>query len=218
MLGIPESPYSLIIIGGKAPNSFAMPSVGYKKIVAADSGFDIALGLGISPDLVVGDFDSTEKRELIDGFLHKSAIKDKDESDFELALIEADGPYDLIGGGEGRLDHLLSIISLFHKYGVPRLWFTREDVIIGVNSGIEMDLPQDSTVSIFALDEARVYSQGLIWELGERKLDKSFMSLSNRNKDNKVKISTDSPILIRVDSNIFPKVSLVWTSLAEDIS
>ena len=218
MLGIPESPYSLIIIGGKAPNSFSMPSIGYKKIVAADSGFDIALGLGISPDFVVGDFDSTEKRDLIDGFLHKSAIKDKDESDFELALMEIDGPYDLIGGGEGRLDHLIAIMSLFYKYGVPRLWFTREDVIIGVNSGIEMDLPHDSTISIFALNEARVYSRGLVWELGDRKLDRCFMSLSNRNKDSKVKISTDSPILIRVNSDVFPKMSLMWTSLAEDIS
>ena len=218
MLGIPLSPYSLIIIGGKAPNSFSMPSERYKKIVAADSGFDTALDLGISPDLVVGDFDSTGKLELIEGFLHKSAIKDKDESDFELALIDVCGPYDLIGGGEGRLDHLMAIISLFHKYGVPRLWFTREDVIIGVNSALSMALPLNSTISIFALDEANVVTNGLVWELGEKKLNRSFMSLSNRNKDSKVRIQTDAPILVRVDSQVYSELSLEWTSLAEDIS
>lgn len=191
--------YSLIIVGGKAPESFAMPSGGYAKIVAADSGFDTALALNVKPDLIVGDFDSSINSEKIEDFPHIKAPKDKDESDMELALMNIKGGYDLLGGGEGRLDHLMAIFSLFNKYGLPRFWFTKEDVLIGVNSMLSMNLPIGSTISIFPLTSAFVKSKGLVWELGDKPLSSTFMSLSNRTRCEHVCIMTDAPILVRLD-------------------
>lgn len=204
MLCTPEISFSLIIVGGKAPESFYMPLDKYAKIIAADSGFDTALSLGIEPDLIVGDFDSSINKAKIEEYEHIEAPMDKDESDMELALMNMNGPYDLLGGGEGRLDHLVAIFALFHKYGVPRYWFTKQDVIIGVNSELVINLPINSTISIFPLSSAKVQSEGLIWELGEKELSPSFMSLSNRNKTEKVSLKTDRPIFVRIERECFP--------------
>ena len=215
MLGIPEIAHSLIIIGGKGPCGFDMPKREYSRIIAADSGLDTALSLGIRPDLVVGDFDSVSNKDLIQQFECIASPKDKDESDFELALMQIDGPYDLIGGGEGRMDHLLSIFMLFEGYGLPRFWFTKEDVLVGVNSGISINLPIDSTISVFALEEALVESEGLLWELGGRRLDHRFMSLSNRNRSHEVRLRTNAPIFVRLEPEVFAKSQLRWPSLVE---
>ena len=203
MIGTSEIPLSLIVVGGKAPDVFEMPPYPYARIIAADSGYDTACRLSIVPDLAVGDFDSTEYINFVVEKEYKRAPRDKNESDMELALMEIEGGYDLLGGGEGRFDHLMYIITLFRKYGVPRFWFTKEDAIIGVNSHIELDLPIGINVSIIPLGEAHVTTAGLLWELSNAYLGPEFMSLSNRNKDRRVIIDTDAPVLVRIDKDAF---------------
>jgi thiamine pyrophosphokinase len=62
-------------------------------IIAADGGAGRALGAGVTPDLVVGDFDSLSEadheqlRSL--GVDLREAARDKDESDLELCLLTA---------------------------------------------------------------------------------------------------------------------------------
>ena len=89
-------------------------------VVAADSGAEHALALGLRVDLAVGDFDSISPETLAALELAGAAIErhpaDKDASDLELALVAglAFEPARLLvlGGALGRIDHLVGELLL----------------------------------------------------------------------------------------------------------
>ena len=95
-------------------------------VVAADSGIDHALELGLTVTVAVGDFDSVTASGLQQVtaagarvIRHPTA---KDHTDFELALDEAlalaASEIIVVGGHGGRLDHLLANALLL---ATPRL-------------------------------------------------------------------------------------------------
>lgn len=105
-------------------------------IVAADGGSAIALIHGVRPHLVVGDMDSTT-REVAEA-LNKDAVEriqfpsHKDETDLELALLEAihRGADDItiVGALGGRLDHTLGNV---HLLTMPQLKGRRVRLVAG---------------------------------------------------------------------------------------
>jgi thiamine pyrophosphokinase len=93
-------------------------------VVVADGGTSIAVRLGLTPDLVVGDFDSCDPNALrqverwrdegvrVETFVHETKL----ETDTELAILaalefEPERIY-LLGATGGRLDHTLANILL----------------------------------------------------------------------------------------------------------
>ena len=82
-------------------------------IICADSGYDKALSSGISPDLVIGDFDSIEA--VPSGVKIIKAPTHKDDTDTMLAIKTAisEGYTDitLISAFSGRMDHSLANLS-----------------------------------------------------------------------------------------------------------
>ena len=95
-------------------------------VVAADSGIDHALALGLTVDVAVGDFDSVSASGLQQVtsagarvIRHPTA---KDHTDLELALDQAlalaPSQIIVVGGHGGRLDHLLANALLL---ATPRL-------------------------------------------------------------------------------------------------
>ena len=179
---------SLIFIGGKGPEDISFLELDiYSKIICADSGYDKARAFDITPDVVIGDMDSTH------------------DSDFTLALKECEGDYDLVGGGEGRLDHLISIFSTFKAFRPPKLWLTREDVIFS-SMHFKAKMARDYPISFFPADLsslARVSTKGLVWDLDEHEVSLSFISLSNRVKNGRVEIDSTIPLLIRFPMDFF---------------
>jgi thiamine pyrophosphokinase len=89
-------------------------------VVAADSGYDLAGDLGLDVDLVVGDLDSVSPDGLArlerDGTDVRRHPVDKDATDLALALDAAVAMEPrrvvVLGGGGGRLDHLLANVLL----------------------------------------------------------------------------------------------------------
>jgi thiamine pyrophosphokinase len=89
-------------------------------VIAADSGAEYALELGLRVDLALGDFDSVSEATL--GALEGAGARveryptAKDVTDLELALDAAlaFGPERILvlGSGAGRLDHLLGQLLL----------------------------------------------------------------------------------------------------------
>ncbi len=85
-------------------------------VIAADSGLDHALALGLRVHLVVGDLDSVSRQGLDAAEAAGVAIErypaEKDQTDLELALERAQdwSPERtiVVSGGGGRLDHLLA--------------------------------------------------------------------------------------------------------------
>jgi thiamine pyrophosphokinase len=86
-------------------------------VIAADSGVHLAAPLGLQVDLVVGDFDSADPDVVAaSGAAIEQHPTAKDETDLELALDAARraGAHRIVvvGGGGGRLDHLIGNVLL----------------------------------------------------------------------------------------------------------
>jgi thiamine pyrophosphokinase len=179
---------ALVFTGGKAPKApfdlSLIPKCDF--ICAADSGLDTATNLGFDVDTAIGDFDSLKDHSLLEKIEVLQLSKAKDVSDTEalLQLISKKGysSYILVGGGEGRFDHLLHLYFLFAKYRPPKIWFTASETLYLVEDKKEFKGVLNKTVSIMpALYNgfSKVKSSGLKWELDDFTINGTSQSLSN---------------------------------------
>ena len=114
----------LIVTGGTIDIAFAkdfLSQRSYDYVIAADAGLEVLRPLHISPNAVVGDLDTVDKKVLeeyqnqpdIEFEIHKP---EKDETDTELAFRDALEAgcvlVDMLGATGGRLVHELSNIQL----------------------------------------------------------------------------------------------------------
>jgi len=112
--------HAIVVVGGSPPEAAALARLDPATIVvAADSGYDHARGLGLTVDVLVGDLDSITPEGLAAaraaGVLVQQHDPDKDATDTELALTTA-----LAGGAThitvvtgpigDRLDHSLAVL------------------------------------------------------------------------------------------------------------
>ena len=114
----------MIVSGGSLNKEFVMKIVGqgrYDRILAADSGMNALYAAAVTPDIIIGDFDSADEK-ILAFFQQNKAIDfctlnpEKDDTDTEFAIREsirrgADS-ITIIGGTGTRLDHVLGNISL----------------------------------------------------------------------------------------------------------
>ncbi len=109
--------------GSYGDYSFCNLDESFDYIICADRGLDHARVLGIMPNLIVGDFDSTNEKDLMyfkeQGVQIEAFDTHKDETDTEIAVLRAiqkGGTEVTIYGGIGtRLDHSLGNIHLLYK-------------------------------------------------------------------------------------------------------
>ena len=193
----------LIIIGGLAPDSVDIDIHSYRTVIAADSGYDTALRLGIRPDVIVGDFDSTSLRAELIGKGYNPCPADKDETDAELAIMHS-SEYDLIGGGEGRIDHTLSLFTVFRRYTPPSIWYMRSDTVVTLSGHVDIEAPLGTELSFFSpegtsmLSEVAIekYSQALTLMGQMAELKVSIMRLSREVKKTIRKVNALEKLVI----------------------
>ena len=107
----------LVFAGGDPPPRSVLaetPPPDY--VIAADSGLDHAVRLGVAVDLLVGDLDSVSADAIALAASIQRHPADKDATDLAIAL-EAAAALDpakvvVVGGHGGRLDHLLANAAL----------------------------------------------------------------------------------------------------------
>lgn len=143
-------------------------------VAAADSGYDYLRRRGLGCDFVLGDMDSTEYAEEIASLEEQRVFayeREKDETDTEIGLRilrEKGTEYPvIIGGGGGRLDHLISLVAMFDRDVRPREWVPREARVISVEEHLSLPGLAGRTVSLFPAGAApcRLHSEGLKWPL-----------------------------------------------------
>ena len=180
----------LVLTGGKGPEREALEPwlQGIAMVIAADSGYDLAHRLGVEPDLVVGDFDSIGDREAL-GEIDRARIKsfpaDKDETDTEIAvrLLREHGMEEIViaGGGGGRLDHLVGILSLFDRADHPTVWLTHTAEVRSIDDTVEIHGVPGDLVSFFpaGCEPCQMRSAGLRWPLDGLTWGKGDAGVSN---------------------------------------
>lgn len=107
----------LIFAGGEpTPRSLIDELPAADLTVAADSGYDLALALGVEVDVLVGDMDSISTDQIPGHVIVERHPVDKDMTDLELALakvsVERPGRIVIVGGSGGRFDHELATAAL----------------------------------------------------------------------------------------------------------
>lgn len=201
----------LIITGGESPPVKIIRQEADQSsiIVAADSGFDTALRCGITPDFVVGDMDSVISNGQLESFPGDRVLRhphDKDDTDTEIALklVREKGMkyIVLIGGGGGRLDHLIGILSLFDRDNRPDEWYTGYEHVFSIYDGFELHDAVGHRVSLFPAGKERctMTSSGLKWPLDGLSWEKGDVGISNEITDNNMTIQMITGRLIMVCS------------------
>ncbi len=161
-----------------------------KLVVAADSGLRHAAGLGLSPDIIVGDFDSVREEVLAEypDLPRLEHPPEKDLLDLELALNYAQEQsatreitqYLIVGGLGDRFDQSLAAVLIAAKW-------QREGYDLSLQSGdravyllagadeVRLKLPPNQLFSLLSLAERSTVSlEGAKYPLTHAELELSF--------------------------------------------
>ncbi len=149
----------LIITGGKLDLAFArsfLEKESFDKVIAVDGGLEAADALGLTPDYVVGDFDTVsgtvlEKYRELPFIVWEQHKPEKNETDTELARSRAltlgCGKIVFLGATGGRFDHMLGNLHALYAC---------------MESGIEAYLV-DRQNRICLLDEGKTFYRQSLW-------------------------------------------------------
>jgi thiamine pyrophosphokinase len=204
---------AVVVSGGGPPAADARSSVPTGAlVVAADSGLDHALGLGLRVDVVVGDLDSVSAAGLEAAAAAGTAVERhpeaKDATDLELALDVAVGRGArrilVLGPDAGRFDHLLAGAALLAspryaavdveaRLGPARLVVVRSSATLTGRPGeLVTLLPVHGAV-------AGVETEGLLFPLrGEDLLPGSTRGVSNEMLGVEARVTVRAGVLVAV--------------------
>jgi thiamine pyrophosphokinase len=217
---VPSIP-AVIISGGGAIATRVVDRIPAQRfVIAADSGLDQAVALGIEVDLVVGDLDSVSTDALRDAEQRGVTVErhpvDKDAIDTELAvdaaLARGFEHVVIIGSASGRLDQLLAGTLLL---GSPRLFALRVEAWIGdayitlvrAEERVVLQRPVGTTISLLPLagDAVGVSTTGLQFPL----VDETLPSATTRGVSNVFAITTAS---------VFVRTGLLLAVVPDDLT
>ncbi|HHY12884.1 MAG TPA: thiamine diphosphokinase [Firmicutes bacterium] len=146
--GVDHNPmYALVVAGGAIDAAERALVKRASLVVAADSGAEFLRQHNLTPDMIVGDFDSASPDTIACfrgmGISIFSLNRDKDKTDTEVALDLVTGKgFDaviIIGGTRGRrLDHELANVFLIEHYarkGLDLILHSQDTVIFGIPGG-----------------------------------------------------------------------------------
>jgi len=129
-------------------------------IIAADSGYDNARRLGVSPSVLIGDFDSLESVPSdVAEVLQLPCEKDLTDTQFavETAIERGADEIIIVCGTGGRLDHTMSTLAILesiHARGVKGYIVSGQNRIRYIkNSGFILLRSKYKYFSLLAVDE-----------------------------------------------------------------
>lgn len=168
----------VVAAGDFDPASFVLPSPG-DLLIAADAGFAHLQALGITPDVVVGDFDSLGTPPEHPAVLQTPVVKDDTDTitAVRLGLEQGYRHFRLYGtlGGD-RLDHTLANIQTLGfllDHGAHGWLIGRGEILTAIrNESYAFPADCRGTLSVFAIggEAVGVAEQGLQYTLEDATL------------------------------------------------
>lgn len=178
-------------------------------IICADIGYMFAREAGITPDLIIADFDSLD--EAVPPEIQVSTYpSEKDDTDTGLCVTYAiDHGYDditIYGGIGGRLDHTLANLQTMkgaRERNVSIRMISSDDEAYILRNESMTFRKEKKYLSIFAADTARgVYEKGTRYELDDALITSSFpLGVSNEISESEATISVRDGILFVILSD-----------------
>jgi len=181
-------------------------------IIACDSGYLNAVKADITPDLLIGDFDSylgTIKAGI--DVIRASAVKDDTDTMLavKFALNKGYRSFALYGATGGRLDHQAANIAagayIAENGGLCELIDNRNRMILFKNSSVTLPSEKNKSVSIFSYTDCchGVTLKGLKYELNNASLTNTVpLGVSNEFNGEPAFVEVKSGILLIILSDL----------------
>lgn len=193
----------LIISGGKFQNIKIDKK--YDLVIACDKGYINARKLKITPDIIIGDFDSAKMPKENANIIAVDSIKDDTDTGLAVKYALRNGyrDIDIICALGGRIDHSLANISLMkyiveHK-GVAKI-LSCDATLIAVGAGkIKIKNDGSKYLSVFSLsDKSKInYIKGTKYDVKNKVLQNGFpLGVSNEIKNKFAEISVESGMVL----------------------
>lgn len=171
----------LIFAGGDSPtDSLAGELPEADLVIAADSGYDLAVETGIAVDVLVGDMDSIETEVIPRHVVIERHPTDKDRTDLELALAKVieDVPQRVVvvGGAGGRVDHEIASAALICSQRWRRIeeidWVTERgwSHVVWDRRLVHGDIGRIISLIPMGGPVTGIRTKGLLWELTDAKM------------------------------------------------
>ena len=185
-------------------------------VIAADSGADLAAAAGVTVDVLVGDLDSISRETLERVFDDRTAIEShppgKDATDLELAMEVAvrSDPTEIVfvGGGGGRLDHLLGNVAVIAGPAARNAsvtWVTEGETAFVVRGSMSIPTSPGTTFSLIPIggDAHGVDVRKARWQLRDASLGAHrSVGISNVAVAGEVDIAVGQGVLLAVFNRI----------------
>lgn len=175
-------------------------------VIAADGGYKTATDAGLTPSVVIGDFDSSAEPSDTAAHIIKLS-RDKNDTDMlaavKLGLRRGYRTFVIYGGTGGRLDHTaanFATLAYLNAFDARGYLIDRESVATVITDG-KMTLPRGArgTVSVFAYggDASGVSLKNLSYELDNADLTPNYpLGVSNATTDKPAQISVKHGTLL----------------------
>ena len=201
----------IILANGKPPVKSVITNLfnsGYNTLICADGGTNSAGKMGITPDFIVGDLDSIDKKYI--KLFNKSGIIKKinrqNDTDVEkclkFAVKKGFTEAIMIGVTGDRLDHTFCNLGIVLKFfNQLKLKIIAENSFLAAYSGkVELNTILQETISLYGFDQkTKITSSGLKYPLKDTTLPFGIReSTSNVAVSNKVNLNIKGGLIFVV--------------------
>ncbi len=183
-----------IVLNGLAPTkNFFLNEVRGKVVVAADGGLALCKKYSVTPDYIIGDFDSVSKKMLARFKTRSHVIEDEnqDTTDFQKALklckrLQA-REISVLGGFGKDADHeFANVLSLPENATMKN-----ETTFALLTRSTMISVPVGSVVSVIAVSNVTGLNySGLQWQAPQGKVSAGWIGIRNRAVKKRIGIST----------------------------
>ncbi len=172
----------------------------YPRVVAVDGGLSYCDQMEITPELIIGDFDSASEA-LREKYHRVKQIHtpDPQKTDLEKALeLVPSQKWHVFGALGKRNDHTLTNIYLLARYPGRLFFETENELLFVIDKECSLSCKVGETLSLIPVGgEAKgITTFGLKWELNKATLSKTFVSISNITTHDRVEITCESGDLL----------------------